>query len=485
MFSLASRRTTDVPRVRSVSSIRQLTIIGISALAAAMVGIGTPGVGFDEAASWWAANLPWSGLSLLLSHQDMNFAPYYASMHLWMEISDSLWWLRIPSAVGGALAVVATSGLCRHLYGEKTAWIAALLMVSAYSWVRFSQEARPYSWSLAVATLATWAFVALCDRFGRKTASIYIALMIFLPLTHLFAGMVSGPHLIYALARKDRKTAVLAAFGVLPTAVAALLVFGQVKQVSWLAHVSALVAVQDLVGQSKAVWYIPVAVAALTGLVFYRRLVAGTGRKRSDVVLFVSWWVLPPSLLWCASELVTPVYAPRYVFWTLPAMVLPAAALIAMLTVPTRARVAVTAGVVCLVAASLPGQISARAADGHLWAPQQFAAVILAHSQPGDALVDSDFLALTLRYHLRHQRLPEPLVASSAEQEGNFMDKQVPGGQQAERLQGYSRLWVLAEVLQNRSLPDGFCATQSWTSAFDIARLTLATRCPSPPKIGG
>lgn len=485
MLSLASWRTTDDPRARSLSSIPQLTIIGISALAAAIIGIGTPGVGFDEAASWWAANLPWSGLSLLLSHQDMNFAPYYAFMHLWMEFSDSLWWLRIPSAVGGSIAVVATSGLSRHLFGEKTAWIAALLMVSGYSWVRFSQEARPYSWSLAVTTLATWAFVALCDRFGRRTASIYLALMIFLPLTHLFAGMVSGIHLIYAVARKDRKMAVLAAFGALPTAVAALLVFGQVKQVSWLAHVSALAAVQDLVGQSKAVWYMPVAVAALTGLLFYRRIVAGTGRTRADISLFASWWVLPPFLLWSASELVTPVYAPRYVFWTLPAMVIPAAALIAKLAVPARARVAVAAGVVCLVGAALPGQISARASDGHLWAPQQFAAVISANGQPGDALVDSDFLALTLRYHLRHQRLPEPLVASSAEHEGTFMDKQVLAGMQAERLQGYSPVWVLAEILQNRSLPDGFCASQSWTSAFDIARLTLATRCPSLPRTGG
>lgn len=478
MLSVASQRPAEFSGVRSTIAKHQLLIVAVCSLAAALAGIGTPGIGFDEAASWWAANLPWSGLSLLLSHQDMNFAPYYTFMHLWMEASDSLWWLRVPSAVGGAIAVVATAGLSRHIFGEKTAWIAALLMVSAYSWVRFSQEARPYSWSLAVATLATWAFVALCDRYLRRTVAIYLALMLFLPATHLFAGMVSGIHLIYAVARRDWKTAVIAALGALPTAAAAALVLGQVKQVSWLTTVSVLAAVQELVGQSKAAWYVPVAVAALIGLVFYRWVSAGAGRTQADIVLFASWWILPPVLLWVASVLVTPMYTARYVFWTLPAIVIPAAALIGKLFVPARARLIAWAGVACLVAATLPGQISARAEDGHLWAPQQFAAVITANSRPGDALVDPDFLALTVRYHLRNQRLPEPLVASPAEREGTFMDVQVPAEMQAERLQSYSRVWVLAEILQDRPLPAGFCASDSWTSAFDIARLTLATRCP-------
>jgi hypothetical protein len=158
-------------------------------------------------------------------------------------------------------------------------------------------------------------------------------------------------------------------------------------------------------------------------------------------------------------------------------MVIPAAAVIAKLAERAGSRVAVSAGVACLVVATLPGQISARAADGHLWAPQEFASVISVNGRPGDALVDPDFLALTLRYHLRNQRPPEPLVASPAEREGTFMDVQVPEGMQAERLQGYSRVWVLAEILQDRALPAGFCASDSWTSAFNIARLTLATRC--------
>lgn len=481
MFSLVTSRPTNLSRGWVKGTKYQLTIITICAFVVAMIGIGTPGIGFDEAASWWAASLPWHELSRLLSHQDLNFGPYYTFMHLWMQLSDSLWWLRVPSAVGGALAVAATAGLSQHLFGAKTAWIASLLMVSAYSWVRFSQEVRPYSLSLAVAAMATWAFVAVCDQYARRTAAIYLALMIFLPATHLFTGMVSAIHLIYAVARKDWKMAVLAGLGALPTALAALLVFSQVKQVSWLTAVSALAAVQDLVGQSKALWYVPVAVAALAGLVFYRWTAAGTGRTRADVALFASWWILPPVLLWCASELVTPVYAARYVFWTLPAMVIPAAALLAKLSVPAQARVAVSAGIVCFVAVTVPSQISARAADGHLWAPQRFAAIISTNSQPGDALVDADFLALTLQYHLRNQRLPEPLVASPAEQEGTFVDAQVPAWMQVERLQGYSRVWVLAEILQDRSLPAGFCAQQSWTSAFDIARLTLATRCPVDP----
>ena len=66
MLSVASQRPAAFSRLRSTFAKHQLLIVAVCALAAAMTGIGTPGIGFDEAASWWAANLPWSGLSLLL-----------------------------------------------------------------------------------------------------------------------------------------------------------------------------------------------------------------------------------------------------------------------------------------------------------------------------------------------------------------------------------------------------------------------------------
>lgn len=466
-----------LPDLSAMTDHYQLLIVAALSLAVALIGIGTPGIGFDEAATWWAAQLDWVQLGKLLANQDRNFAPYYTFMHLWMLPSDSLWWLRIPSAVGGALSVVATAGLCRHLFGTRAAWIAALLMVIAYSWVRFSQEVRPYSWSLAIATFATWAFVWMTGRRSRRIATVYLALMVVLPVTHLFAGIAAGVHLLYSLVAKDRKLAVLAIIGALPTLVAAGLVMGQVKQVSWLGAVTPLEAVRELVGLSKVVWYAPVAAAACAGLASYRRIRKNRGNMPAEFVLLVSWWACPPVFLWVVSELVTPVYAARYVFWTLPAMVLPAAALISMLFDLPKFRFIVAAALASLIALTIPGQVSARGPDGHLWAPQEFAALIIDDGEPGDGLVDADFLALTLQYHLRGHAIPEPLVLGAANAEGKFTDTQVPIASQLERLTDYSRLWVLEETTNAKPLPVGFCPEEVWTSGYGIARLTLATRC--------
>ena len=314
MVIIAQRTQGAKPSSLSVGLDKyQLFILACSSFIVALIGMGTPGIGFDEAATWWAGNLDWPELGRLLGNQDRNFGPYYAIMHIWMDVSDSLWWLRLPSAVGGALSVVATAGLCRHFFGARAAWIAALLMILAYSWVRFSQEVRPYSWSLAIATFGTWAFVILTGRYSRKVAAIYLALMLVLSVTHLFAGMVAGVHLLYALACRDRRMALLAVIGAVPSLLAAGLVVGQVKQVSWLSVVTPLEVIRELVGQSKAVWYLPVALAACAGLVLYRWAAKEGGTRAAELTLFISWWVAPPAFLWAASVAITPVYSARYV----------------------------------------------------------------------------------------------------------------------------------------------------------------------------
>ncbi|WP_320536997.1 glycosyltransferase family 39 protein [Pseudarthrobacter sp. IC2-21] len=455
----------------------QLVIVLTLSLGAALICVGTPGIGFDEAATWWAARLEWPDLVRLLGNQDRNFGPYYAVMHIWMEVSDSLWWLRLPSAVGGALAVTATAGLARQMFGARTAWIAALLLVSAYSWVRFSQEVRPYSWSLAIATFATWAFITLAERRSRRLIAIYLILMVLLPITHLFAAMAAGVQLVYALVTRKRELALLAVGGALPSLVAAVLVIGQIKQVSWLSVVTPLEALRELVGQSKAIWYVPIALAACVGLAAYRWLQRGRSTGPAEVALFISWWAGPPFLLWIASVTVTPVYSARYVFWTLPAMILPAALLISRMLDLPKLRIPVLLTVACLMVLALPGQVSARAPNGHVWAPQVLTSVIIDQSRPGDALVDPGFLALTVKYHLNDHHLPEPLVERTAQLEGKFVDQQVPLEQQAERLKNYERLWVLDEIISERPLPVGFCRRDSWESDFAIARLTLAGRC--------
>jgi len=462
----------------------QLVAVGVFSLLLALTGIGVSDIGGDEAVSWWSSQLSWPDLARLMSQQDMNFAPYYAFLHGWTEVSTQLWWMRLPSAVGAAVAVVAVTGLTRYLFNAAAAWLAALLTVLSLSWIAFAQEARPYSWAAAIATLATWVFVLLCDRIRARHVVLYLLLMSVLPLAHLFAVMVGGVHFLFAAARRNRSMALLSLAGMVPGAIVGVLVSTQVKQVTQ-AVPTALGAVRDLAGMSSPTWYVPVAILALAGLVLSRRGLAGD-RNWTDVVLFASWWMCPPVLLWVLSVTVTPVFAARYFLWTVPAMIIPAAALLERIFrgLPARhgvtvaARAAVIMVLAGLVVAMVPKQIQVRSASGHFWQAEQMADTILRSRGPSDALVAPEYgVRLPVEYHLRSVDLPQPLATVAATDVGRYDPPAATIAEEPARLASYSRVWVLSTPGKPHRIPDGFCEQESWMSRFQIAQLTLAARC--------
>ncbi|MEO3934644.1 hypothetical protein WMO79_17750 [Micrococcaceae bacterium Sec7.4] len=456
----------------------QALTVGLVSFVLALIGIGGSDIGGDEAVSWWSSQLEWTSLARVLGHQDMNFGPYYAFQHVWTLVSTDVWWMRLPSATGAAVAAAGTAGLARYLFNAKAGWLAGLLLVVSLSWVAFAQEIRPYSWALALATLATWAFVRLCDRPAGRLTAVYLLLMLLLPLAHLFAGMVAGVHLLYALSRREFRLAGLAALGVLPSLAVAVIVSAQVKQVAQLGVPTPLAAVREWVGLNSAWWYVPVALLAAASLLLHRRLSVGTGRSRADVILFASWWILPPLLLWVATALITPVYAARYLLWTLPAIVIPAAGLLSGLMVRATGRVAVAVVVSGLIVAMIPAQVQVRSGSGHFWEPQSLANTIKSMRGPSDALVAPDYgVRFPVMYYLQDVGLPEPLVTVPAEEVGTFDPKVVAVQNEPAQLASFSRVWLLSRPGEIHRLPSGFCAQESWTSRFNVAALTLANRC--------
>ncbi|QCB98656.1 hypothetical protein E5206_18530 [Arthrobacter sp. PAMC25564] len=462
----------------------QFVVVGVFSLLLALTGIGASDIGGDEAVSWWSSQLSWPDFVRVMSQQDMNFAPYYAFLHLWTNASTELWWMRLPSAVGAAVAAVALTGLTRYLFNAGAAWLAAMLTVLSLSWIAFAQEARPYSWAAAIATLATWVFVALCDRVRPRPVAFYLLLMALLPLAHLFAVMVGGVHLLFALVRRDRGMAVLSLVGIVPGLIIGVLVSTQVKQVSQTVP-TALGAVQDVAGMSSLTWYMPVALLALAGLVAYRGG-GGGPRNWTDVVLFASWWIFPPVLLWALSVTITPVFAARYFLWTTPAMIIPAAALLeriirGMPTKPiatTAARAVVFLVIAGLMVAMIPKQIQVRSASGHFWQAGQMAETILQARGTSDALIAPEYgVRLPVEYHLRSVELPQPLAAGAARDDGRYDPPAVPVAEERARLADYSRVWVLSTPGKPHRVPSGFCEQQSWTGGSQVAVLTLAARC--------
>ncbi|MDP9883356.1 mannosyltransferase [Sinomonas atrocyanea] len=458
----------------------QLIIVFAAALAFALLGIGNPGLDADEAASWWAAGLSWHDFWQLVSNQDLNFAPFYIFMHFWSTVSSDVWWLRLPSAVCAAAAVTALSGFARSLYHPSAGWISAFLLVLSSGWVKYAQDARPYAASLAAATLATWYFHSRLDRrLSRPQIFLYLGLATALPLTHLFAGLVLGVHVLMAFLRRRRGHLILALSALAPTAAVAAATFMQVGQVSWLTKLGPVDAARDMLSTFGGAWYCLVGALAVTGLTL-DFLGAKRTRTMPPKALWLGlWWLAPPLIFWTASMLATPIFTGRYVIWTLPPMVISASFAISRLFALPSLRIAVPACLIILGLLTIPTQVQVRSEDGHNWAPQQLAAIITSEANVNtDALFAPGWaVRLPVLYHLSSSHLTEPLVRSSGQSTGHFEPQLVDRVDFANKLRPYARVWVLSRAGEENVRLEGFCVSNSWHAKFDIATLSLEARC--------
>jgi uncharacterized membrane protein len=89
--------------------------------------------------------------------------------------------LRVPSAIAGALAILAIFTLARQLYSSREGLLAAGLLACSYSPIYYSQEARAYSLLLLFSILSAHFWFRLReqlesdDRCAGSTAAAYVA----------------------------------------------------------------------------------------------------------------------------------------------------------------------------------------------------------------------------------------------------------------------------------------------------------------------
>jgi uncharacterized membrane protein len=92
----------------------------------------------DEAFSWGYAKL--SLERLWWEPVDVHPPVYYSLLHVLLKFGDSPWLLRMPSAVGGALAVPLVYLLGRRVAGEWVGLGAALLFATSSIHIRYSRK---------------------------------------------------------------------------------------------------------------------------------------------------------------------------------------------------------------------------------------------------------------------------------------------------------------------------------------------------------
>ena len=147
-----------------------VTLITALALAIRLAWLGSKSLWVDEADSFYFASLTFSDILSRLC--DPHPPGYYALLRVFLSFGQSEFWMRLPSAIAGALAVPLLYALGRELDAAfdapwldwRAAVLASLLLAVAPLHVWYSQEARMY----ALVTVLGLCSVCLASRFARR-----------------------------------------------------------------------------------------------------------------------------------------------------------------------------------------------------------------------------------------------------------------------------------------------------------------------------
>lgn len=134
----------------------------------------------DEALSVAAT----SDLMSTLENTAGTMATYYLMLTAWIQVSDSLWWIRLLSVVHAAGALVVTGLLVLRQRGAQAARWTCLLLASSWMLVRYGQEVRSFALTVLMVAGAWWALDHIVAGGGRRRILVHAAFCILAPATH-------------------------------------------------------------------------------------------------------------------------------------------------------------------------------------------------------------------------------------------------------------------------------------------------------------
>ena len=466
-----------------------------------LTGITVPSFWRDEAATLAAVRRPFGSMVAMLGHVDAVHGAYYAlAWVLARGLGFGELALRLPSAVAMAVAAGLVAALGRRLVSPQAGLAAGLLFAVVPDISLYGQDARSYALVVAAASAAGYLLVRALgarDGYQRRWWAGYAAAVAVTGILNIFGLLLLAGHAVTIAARmaapvpgQSRRALArrwVTAVAVAVVAASPLIVFGwlQRKQISWLStdHGDGVPTVARLIGPPAMAGTVAaaMAVAVAAGAVAARRRPPGhriPGWLPRTLAVGVPWLVLPPALLFIASD-VSPVYNFRYILFCVPAAALLGGAALASL-----GRIAGTAALIAAAVLGVHAQLAVRAPAGHGDDIRQADQIIDAASRPGDVIYYANPHAETFgaAYAYGLRRLPNIQQARGPAASGTLGGTNVPDALLRARLARVSRLWIV-EI--NRSAPAGpildglrFRLTRTWRTS-DIW-LRLYQRRPGP-----
>lgn len=160
----------------------------------------------------------WSdeGISLMRSLRTFDFMldsmppeqmpGYYVVLHGWIPLTgENDYALRFLSLWPSVLAIALTYRLATDLGSRRAGLVGALLMATNPFQIWYAQEARPYSWLLAVGLLSSWLFWRLVTAERRAGQQYWLTVVSYGIATagvvylHYYGALVPLAHVVFAV----------------------------------------------------------------------------------------------------------------------------------------------------------------------------------------------------------------------------------------------------------------------------------------------
>jgi len=345
----------SLSRVRENAVALDVAVVAAVALVLGLIRLGTPSLWLDE--SLTASGNP------ITTFTDGYHWLYYSLVKPWTLVAGtSEWALRFPSVVGSMLACGLLVVLGYRVLGRPVALVSGLLLATSPFFVKWSQQARGYTFLVAAGLVATLLLLRALERGTRGAWAAYGVAFAFVVVWHPVGGFLLLPaQAALAAQRRERLRphGLLAAVIVMVLAVPwaaqiAMRSTGQGVAMDWLTFPTAGVASHALLDVSGA--------AGLGVLLAVLGLLVLSRRGDRDTAVWLGVWAFVPFALALLVSLVRPIYLDRYLLVAAPAFALLGGA--AIVGLGRRARAALVAAVVAATMVGL-GQWYSTAGHGN------------------------------------------------------------------------------------------------------------------------
>ena len=262
------------------------------------------------------------GGALARARADVHPPLYFLALDIWSLLAGaSIFSVRLFSALAGVIGLAAVYALGARLFDRRAALWSLLLLATAGAFIYYGREARMYSALLALATLATLAYLRWRDRPGAGRVLLYGGLLAALVYTHYAGALIALTHTLHLLLTRPRRLPALIA----PVAVAALLFAPWLPALlsQWAAHGGP--AALPVASDWQTVAGLMLVISGGHGALYLTALIPAllAARRRADPALLLALWLLlTPAALLALNAWVTPLFQIRYALAALPALAL-------------------------------------------------------------------------------------------------------------------------------------------------------------------